>query len=192
RESDTMARIDGDEFAVVLESLTEKDDAAITAQRLLAALAGPIHLESLVIEVTATVGAAFYPSDAQNVDTLLQNAEVAMCHGKERKRNHCQFYSPTLHLETRRDQLRRAKVEQGYARLTPREREVLHILVAGSANKMIAYMLGTSTRKSWTKWTPAHYRNWFAWCSVDTALSQALRSGSMVSSRYNHRYPHSC
>ena len=69
-----------------------------------------------------------------------------MCHGKERKRNHCQFYSPTLHLETRRDQLRRAKVEQGYARLTPREREVLHILVAGSANKMIAYMLGTSTR----------------------------------------------
>jgi diguanylate cyclase (GGDEF)-like protein len=146
RESDTMARIDGDEFAVVLESLTEKEDAAITAQRLLAALAGPIHLESLVIEVTATVGAAFYPSDAQNVDTLLQNAEVAMCHGKERKRNHCQFYSPTLHLETRRDQLRRAKVEQGYARLTPREREVLHILVAGSANKMIAYMLGTSTR----------------------------------------------
>src|SRR4029077_7730791 len=87
-----------------------------------------------------------FPSDADNIDALLVNADAAMCHAKENRRNSFQFYSPDLGLHTQRDTLRHAAVEQRLAKLTPREREVLDILVAGNANKMIAYMLGTSIR----------------------------------------------
>jgi diguanylate cyclase (GGDEF)-like protein len=146
RKSDTVARLGGDEFAVILEGLTEKEGAAIATERLLKALGRPLQLESGEIAVTATVGVAFFPTDADNVDTLLQNADIAMCHAREHNRNTCQFYSPEFHLSSGRDKLRRAKIEKGLASLTPREREVLQILVAGNANKMIAYMLGTSTR----------------------------------------------
>jgi diguanylate cyclase (GGDEF)-like protein len=146
RKSDTIARIGGDEFAVILEGLVEKQGAAIAAQRLLEGLGRPLLLESGEISVTATVGVAFYPSDGDNVDMLLQNADTAMSHARKHNRSTCQFYSPEMRLQSGRDKSRRATIEQGLASLTPREREVLQILVAGNANKMIAYMLGTSTR----------------------------------------------
>jgi diguanylate cyclase (GGDEF)-like protein len=146
RKSDTVARIGGDEFAVILEGLTEKQGAAIATERFLKALGKPLQIESREIAVTATVGVAFFPADADNVDALLQNADVAMCHARNHNRNICQFYSPELHRKSRDDELARSRIEQRLASLTPREREVLEILVAGNANKMIAYMLGTSTR----------------------------------------------
>lgn len=146
RKSDTVARIGGDEFAVILEDLTETQGAAIATRRLLKGLGQPLELESGEIAVTATVGVAFFPADADNVDALLQKADIAMCHGREHQRNTCQFYSPDLQLQSRNGERRRAKIEQGVASLTPREHEVMQILVAGNANKMIAYMLGTSPR----------------------------------------------
>ncbi|PKO31251.1 MAG: hypothetical protein CVU34_17450 [Betaproteobacteria bacterium HGW-Betaproteobacteria-7] len=146
RKSDTVARIGGDEFAVILEDLTEMQEAAIATQRLLHGLGQPLQLESGEIKVTATGGVAFFPADADSVDALLQKADIAMCHGREHQRNSCQFYFPDLQLRSRNGELRRAKIELGVASLTPREHEVMQILVAGNANKMIAYMLGTSTR----------------------------------------------
>lgn len=146
RKSDTVARIGGDEFAVILEDLTETQDAAIATRRLLKGLGQPLELESGEIAVTATVGIAFFPADADNVDALLQKADIAMCHGREHQRNTCQFYSPDMQLQSRNGEQRRARIEQGVASLTPREHEVMQILVAGNANKMIAYMLGTSPR----------------------------------------------
>lgn len=146
RKSDTVARIGGDEFAVILEGLTAAQDAAIATRRLLTGLGRPLELESGEIAVTATVGVAMFPTDADNVDTLLQKADIAMCHGREHQRNTCQFYSPDLQLQSLNGERRRAKIEQGVASLTPREYEVMQILVAGNANKMIAYILGTSTR----------------------------------------------
>lgn len=146
RASDSIARLGGDEFSVILEGLTDKEGAAIAARRLLVAVGKPISLEGKDVVVTATIGGSFFPSDADSVDALLVNADAAMCHAKEQQRNSFQFYAPDLGPHTRRDTLRHAAVEQRLARLTPREREVLDILVAGNANKMIAYMLGTSTR----------------------------------------------
>ncbi len=80
------------------------------------------------------------------VDTLLQNADFAVFHAREYHRNTCQFYSPELRARTGLREAWRAKIEKGLASLTPREREVKRILVAGNANKMIGYMLGTSMR----------------------------------------------
>ena len=71
---------------------------------------------------------------------------MAMHFAKDCGGNNYQFYAPELDGRSRRDELRRAEIAQRLARLTPREREVLDMLVAGKANKMVAYLLGTSTR----------------------------------------------
>ncbi len=146
RESDTVARLGGDEFVVILEGLTHADGATVATQRLLEVLGRPLKLETQEIAVTATVGVALYPSDAADVDTLLQNADFAVFHAREYHRNTCQFYSPELRVQTGLREAWRVKIEQGLASLTPREREVQQILVAGNGNKMIGYMLGTSMR----------------------------------------------
>src|SRR6185436_12335644 len=61
RKSDTVARIGGDEFGVILEGLLTKDGAASAAQRLLKAIGEPLRLGNAEIAVTATVGVAFFP-----------------------------------------------------------------------------------------------------------------------------------
>ena len=146
RASDSVARMGGDEFSVILESLSEREGATIAADRVLAAMRKPITLGEHEVTVTATGGIAFYPLDADDIDTLLHHADIALSHAKERHRGTCQYYSPDLALHSQRDELRQSAARQRLARLTPREREVLDILIAGNANKMIAYMLGTSTR----------------------------------------------
>ena len=146
RASDSIARLGGDEFSVILEGLVERQAAAIAANRVLNALRQPIALATAEVVVSATGGIAFYPLDANNIDTLLHHADIALSHAKDRHRGTCQFYSPDLALHSQRDELRQSAARQRLDRLTPREREVLDILVAGNANKMIAYMLGTSSR----------------------------------------------
>jgi DNA-binding CsgD family transcriptional regulator len=146
RKSDSIARFGGDEFAVILEDPGGKGGAAIAAQRLLNATCRPLLLEDRELVVTATAGVSLFPSDGDDIDVLLLNADTALCYAKEHRRATCQFYSSDLGLDSRRDELRRAAVDRRLALLTPREREVLDILVAGRANKMIAYMLGASPR----------------------------------------------
>jgi DNA-binding NarL/FixJ family response regulator len=110
------------------------------------ALRQPIALDGAEVVVTATGGIAFCPLDCDGIDTLLHHADVALANAKERHRGTCQFYSPDMALHSEREELRQSAARQRLDRLTPREREVLDILVAGNANKMIAYMLGTSIR----------------------------------------------
>ncbi len=146
RKSDTVARLGGDEFAVILEGLTGKEGAVVPAQRALEVLSQPMLIDGVEITITATIGIALYPQDVPDLDGLLRTADAAMCDAKDHERNNFRFYSPELDFRTQRDALRHAEIEQKLARLTPREREVLNILISGKANKMIAYLLGASTR----------------------------------------------
>ncbi len=146
RRSDSLARLGGDEFSIILEGLNARDGAAIAAERFLAALREPIVLKDFEVVVSATIGISVYPDDAEHIDGLLVNADAAMCHAKDNRRGSFQFHSAEIGLDNQRDLVRHTEVERRLAKLTPREREVLEILVAGNANKMIAYMLGTSTR----------------------------------------------
>ena len=146
RKGDTIARLGGDAFAVILEGLAEKEGALIAARRELESLSRPLLLNGQEIRLTASIGITLFPLDTQDLDTLLRNADAAMHYAKARGRNNCQPYSPELDAHGRRDELRRAGIEQKLASLTPREREVLDMLVSGKANKMIANMLGTSPR----------------------------------------------
>jgi predicted signal transduction protein with EAL and GGDEF domain/CheY-like chemotaxis protein len=96
RSGDTVARIAGDEFAVVLTTLAKGDDAGLVAQKIVTALAAPFALDGHQTFISASVGIALYPADGGEPDTLLKNADTAMYRAKEQGRNCYQFYLPQM------------------------------------------------------------------------------------------------
>jgi diguanylate cyclase (GGDEF)-like protein len=92
RESDTVARMGGDEFAILLSRVSDADAAGRVAEKLLDALHQPFQVEGLTLEVGASIGIAAYPDHGDDLDTLLQRADVAMFVAKE-ARNGYEFYS---------------------------------------------------------------------------------------------------
>ena len=87
RAGDTVARVGGDEFVIVLEGLTEPDDATHTAERIRAALAQPIRSGDLEMHVTCSIGVAVAADGATDVDSLLAHADAAMYRAKQEGRN---------------------------------------------------------------------------------------------------------
>lgn len=78
RDGDTVARIGGDEFAVLLPRVISVHGATEIAERMLAALRQPVELEDCVLEVGGSIGVAVYPMHCDNADNLLQHADIAM------------------------------------------------------------------------------------------------------------------
>ena len=85
READSVARLGGDEFAVVLSTASDPNAAAEVAERIQSALNTPFELDGMSIEVVASLGAARYPEDGGDADTLLRRGDVAMYVAKENK-----------------------------------------------------------------------------------------------------------
>ena len=96
RADDSVGRLGGDEFAFLLARLARPDDAALVAQKVVAALARPFVLEGQEIYVSASLGIGIYPSDGRDPNTLLRNADTAMYRAKELGRNNYQFYLPQM------------------------------------------------------------------------------------------------
>ncbi|HYG87115.1 MAG TPA: EAL domain-containing protein [Azospirillum sp.] len=96
REGDTVARIAGDEFVLVLSELEDPADAAKVAERAIAAIQAPIDLGDRCVFVTTSIGVAVYPDDGLSADALLKCADVAMYQAKQGGRNGFQIYSPSL------------------------------------------------------------------------------------------------
>ena len=96
RESDTLARIGGDEFVILLTNLIRPDDATRVAEKLIAALGLPISVENHIFNITASVGIAVWPGDGADAETLMRNADVAMYHAKNSGRNNYQFFTPEM------------------------------------------------------------------------------------------------
>jgi diguanylate cyclase (GGDEF)-like protein/hemerythrin-like metal-binding protein/PAS domain S-box-containing protein len=78
RNSDTVARVGGDEFVIVITDLKKPQNAAILLDRILGCIAAPIQLEGDSVQVTATIGVALYPNDAQDVESLMKLADQTM------------------------------------------------------------------------------------------------------------------
>jgi len=96
REDDTVARIGGDEFVVVLQSLREVRDAAALVQKLLSCLVKPVTINGYELTVTASMGISLYPDDATNGQEMIRNADAAMYQAKGAGRNGYQFYTSDL------------------------------------------------------------------------------------------------
>ena len=146
RKTDFVASPGGDEFLVALEGTADLEGARIVAQRTLEALSQPFEVDGASISLTACIGITHAPADGSTPDALLQNADVAMWQAKAGSANRMEFYSEAMDAQHRRSARVRAETDQRLASLTPKETEVLEHLVAGEANKMIAYQLGSSMR----------------------------------------------
>lgn len=100
RKCDTVARVGGDEFVIVLPLLSKKEDARHLTEKLLRAFQAPFILDSHEIDLTTSIGISLYPIDGQTVDVLLTNADLAMYQAKNKCRNQYYFYSETLQNES--------------------------------------------------------------------------------------------
>jgi diguanylate cyclase (GGDEF)-like protein len=96
RSGDTVARISGDEFAVVLADLARPDDAALVAQKVLERIGQPLALGGEQVFVTASVGIAAFPGDGDNAEALLGAADAAMYRAKQSGRNVYQFFTAEI------------------------------------------------------------------------------------------------
>jgi len=92
RAVDTVARISGDEFTLILPDLGHVDDAARVAQKIVDNFHRPFHVAGLELYVTASIGLTLYPADETDVKGLLRNADVAMYRAKEKGRNTYELY----------------------------------------------------------------------------------------------------
>jgi diguanylate cyclase len=98
RESDTVARMGGDEFTVILSEVTSSADATKVAQRIVASLEEPIFLpgHNGHVSVTASIGVSLYPRDAEDAETLSRHADLALYRAKDDGKNTVRFYSSDM------------------------------------------------------------------------------------------------
>lgn len=97
RESDTIARLGGDEFIVLLPNLSQIANVEKVAKALLAEASAPVSLSNgHQAIVSASVGISVYPDDANNAESLLKNADVAMYQAKEQGKNTLCFYTSNM------------------------------------------------------------------------------------------------
>lgn len=122
REQDTVARLGGDEFTLLLNELSGEDDAVIIAQKILQTIAQPFVLEGQELFLTTSIGIALYPSDGDDAETLLKNADSAMYQAKERGRNTYQLCTP----EMNRRAMERMTVQRSLRRAFEREDFEVH------------------------------------------------------------------
>jgi diguanylate cyclase (GGDEF)-like protein len=100
REGDTVARVGGDEFVVLMENCWNSADVSACAQRLVEQLSVPYLLDQKDCHVTLSIGISTFPADGSDSQSLLKAADVAMYRAKETGRNNYQFYLPTMNVHT--------------------------------------------------------------------------------------------
>jgi len=92
RKSDTVARMGGDEFVVLLLQIDKMEDAIRVSQKILGAFRKPFVLDAYQIRITTSIGIAIYPEDGEDVETLFKNADTAMYWAKEQGRDNYELY----------------------------------------------------------------------------------------------------
>ncbi len=96
RAGDTVARLAGDEFTLILAVMGHADHAVHVARKILDSLAQPFHVAGHELYATASLGVTLYPLDENGVECLLRNADIAMYRAKERGGNTYEFYSADM------------------------------------------------------------------------------------------------
>jgi diguanylate cyclase (GGDEF)-like protein/PAS domain S-box-containing protein len=96
REVDTICRIGGDEFVVVLPEIKRAADAANVAAKILETVSQPFVVEERELLITPSVGISVFPDDGRDAESLIRNADAAMYHAKETGRANYQFFTEQM------------------------------------------------------------------------------------------------
>jgi len=122
RGSDTVSRQGGDEFAVLLSEVQHVKDAAITAKKMLRAVAEPHSTDQHELLVTTSIGVSVYPDDGVDAETLVKNADTAMYQAKENGHQCYQFFTPAMNVCA----VARQSIEESLRRALERQEFTVH------------------------------------------------------------------
>ena len=96
RAKDMVARMGGDEFAIILQDVQAKNDVVKIAQKLLKVVSTPFDLNGILIEISTSIGIAFYEPEIMSMDDLMKAADTAMYEAKSEGRNNFQFFAKLM------------------------------------------------------------------------------------------------
>ena len=122
REGDTVARLAGDEFTLLLPGIHYAEDLAAISRKLAESLREPFRLDGHDVRVTASGGISLYPEDGEDVEALLKSADTAMYRAKERGRDNFQAFSPAMAEKAQK----RQALEEGLRQALERREMTLH------------------------------------------------------------------
>ena len=135
RAGDLLCRIGGDEFAVLAHQFANEQQSLILAQRIQEAMSRPIHLGTVELTCTVSIGVVCYPSSAECPEELLKHADMAMYKSKRAGRNRVTFYSDDLNAQA----VRRVQIERELrAAMTGGQFEVYYQPQFGTGNDILA------------------------------------------------------
>ena len=100
RESDTVARIGGDEFLILLQNITSKNDLSIIIERIFKSNKEPITINGINILIKISLGISIYPNDSDDINELIKKADKAMYKSKNMKPNNFMYYDNTYKLNS--------------------------------------------------------------------------------------------
>lgn len=99
-ESDTIARVGGDEFMLLLDRYKTPRELTDIADKLLLAVAMPFEINGQELQISASIGISVFPQDGTEAQSLMKNAEIAMYRAKHNGKNNYQFYDANMNVHT--------------------------------------------------------------------------------------------
>lgn len=122
RHSDTVSRLGGDEFVLLLPHIEDAEDAALSAQKIIAALIPHHRIDTHELHIGVSIGISIFPADGLDAATLIKNADTAMYYAKENGRNNYKFFDQSMNARA----VRRQSTEASLRRALDRQEFVLH------------------------------------------------------------------
>jgi diguanylate cyclase (GGDEF)-like protein/PAS domain S-box-containing protein len=156
RGADTVARVGGDEFVVILAELADPEDAGLVARKIIDAMALPLQIDAHEVFITASIGIATYPADGRESETLVKNADAAMFQAKDHGRGSFQFYTSAMNERA----LEKLMLENDLRRALERNEFTLHYqpklnLVTGKVTSFEALIRWNRAAKGMVQ--PVHF-----------------------------------
>lgn len=100
RESDTVCRLGGDEFTVIIPAYTSMSDIVTVARKILSELSRVVKISERSVYVSASIGISLYPNDGEDIQELVKNADTAMYAAKDKGKNRYEFYDNEMNRRT--------------------------------------------------------------------------------------------